>query len=139
MCDPQYRFGERERRNVDVLIAQALAEDLGQIGDITSTAIIPSHARGAARLVARSPGVLAGMAAVERLVAEFELIDNWEPLPGRRRFPRAGQPDRARARADAFPAGDGANRPQLSSAAQRDRDLDGAVRGGGRRHPGRDL
>jgi nicotinate-nucleotide pyrophosphorylase (carboxylating) len=79
MCDTQYRFAERERRNADVLIAQALAEDLGQIGDMTSTAIIPSHARGAARLVARSPGVLAGMSAVERLVAEFELIDNWEP------------------------------------------------------------
>ena len=60
MRDPQYRFSERERRNVDVLIAQALAEDLGQIGDITSTAIIPSYARGAARVVARSPGVLAG-------------------------------------------------------------------------------
>jgi nicotinate-nucleotide pyrophosphorylase (carboxylating) len=79
MCDPQYRFGERERRNVDVLITQALAEDLGPIGDITSTAIIPSHARGAARLVARSPGVLAGLGAVERLAAEFELIENWKP------------------------------------------------------------
>ena len=40
-------FGERERRNADALIAQALAEDLGQVGDITSTATIPSHARGA--------------------------------------------------------------------------------------------
>jgi nicotinate-nucleotide pyrophosphorylase (carboxylating) len=79
MCDSQYEFGERERRNVNALIAQALAEDLGQKGDITSAAIIPSHARGSARLVARSPGVLAGMSAVERLVAEFELIDNWEP------------------------------------------------------------
>ena len=81
----------------DALIAQALAEDLGQMGDITSTATIPSHARGAARLVARSPGVLAGLTVVERLVAEFELVDNWEPLSGRRRSPRAGQPDRARA------------------------------------------
>ena len=79
MCDPQYEFGDRERRNIDVLIAQAIAEDLGLIGDITSTSIIPSHARGAARLVARSSGVLAGMSAVERLAAEFELIDNWEP------------------------------------------------------------
>jgi len=50
MCDSQYEFGERERRNVNVLIAQALAEDLGQKGDITSAAIIPSHARGSARL-----------------------------------------------------------------------------------------
>jgi nicotinate-nucleotide pyrophosphorylase (carboxylating) len=79
MCEPRYRFGERERLNADALIAQALAEDLGQVGDITSTAIIPSDARGSARLVARSPGVLAGMSAVERLAARFELIDNWEP------------------------------------------------------------
>jgi nicotinate-nucleotide pyrophosphorylase (carboxylating) len=79
MCNPQCQFGERERRNVDVLIAQALAEDLGQIGDITSKAIIPSQARGTARLVARSAGVLAGMSAVERVAAEFELIDNWKP------------------------------------------------------------
>src|SRR5271156_5229113 len=79
MYDPQYRFGERERRNADVLIAQALAEDLGQTGDITSKAIIPSHARGAARLVARSSGVLAGISAVDRLAAEFELIDDWKP------------------------------------------------------------
>jgi nicotinate-nucleotide pyrophosphorylase (carboxylating) len=79
MCDSRYDFSERERRNVDALIAQALTEDLGSIGDITSTAIIPSHARGFARLAARSPGVLAGMSAVERLVAQFELISDWEP------------------------------------------------------------
>jgi nicotinate-nucleotide pyrophosphorylase (carboxylating) len=79
MDRPQYRFSDRERQNADVLIAQALTEDLDQVGDITSTATIPSHARGAARLVARSPGVLAGIGAVERLVAEFELTDNWQP------------------------------------------------------------
>jgi nicotinate-nucleotide pyrophosphorylase (carboxylating) len=80
MCVPRYRFGERERRAAEVLIVQALVEDLGEKGDITSTAIIPSHARGSARLVARSPGVLAGLMAVEQLAAEFELFDHWEPL-----------------------------------------------------------
>jgi nicotinate-nucleotide pyrophosphorylase (carboxylating) len=80
MCGSRYRFGERERRAVDVLIVQALVEDLGEAGDITSTAIIPSHARGSARLVARSPGVLAGLMAIEQLAAEFELFDDWEPL-----------------------------------------------------------
>ena len=80
MCVPCCQFGERERRAVDLLIAQALAEDLGEVGDITSTATIPSHARGGARLVARSPGVLAGLPAVERVVAQFELLDYWAPL-----------------------------------------------------------
>ena len=37
----------------------------------------PSSGRG--RLVARSAGVLAGMQVVEHLIAEFELIDDWEP------------------------------------------------------------
>jgi nicotinate-nucleotide pyrophosphorylase (carboxylating) len=79
MVGPNDPFGERERREADALIALALAEDLGQVGDITSTATIPSHARGTGRLVARSPGELAGLRVVERLVAQFDLIDHWEP------------------------------------------------------------
>jgi nicotinate-nucleotide pyrophosphorylase (carboxylating) len=70
-------FGESERRNLEALLPLALAEDLGQIGDITSTATIPAHARGAANLVARSPGVLAGMPVAERLAVEFELGERW--------------------------------------------------------------
>ncbi len=70
-------FGELERRNLDALLPLALAEDLGQVGDITSTATIPSHARGAAHLVARSRGVLAGLPVAERLADEFELREHW--------------------------------------------------------------
>ena len=58
-----------EQRNVEALIALAMAEDLGQVGDLTSMATIPSRARGAARLVARSPGVLAGLPVAQRLAA----------------------------------------------------------------------
>jgi nicotinate-nucleotide pyrophosphorylase (carboxylating) len=76
MRDP---FGEREWRNVEALIALALVEDLGQMGDITSSATIPSHAQGAAHLVARAPGILAGLPVVESLAAEFELGGNWTP------------------------------------------------------------
>jgi nicotinate-nucleotide pyrophosphorylase (carboxylating) len=80
MTEARYGFGERERHAARALVDQAIAEDLSQIGDITSAATIPSHARGAARVVARAPGVLAGLAVVDRLVAEFELADYWEPL-----------------------------------------------------------
>jgi nicotinate-nucleotide pyrophosphorylase (carboxylating) len=73
------RFGERERLNAEILIAQALAEDLGERGDITSLATIPSHARAAATIVARAPGVLAGLPVVERLVREFEMASSWQP------------------------------------------------------------
>jgi len=80
MFDSRYQFGERERLTAQVLIAQALAEDLAQVGDITSTATIPGHAHGKARLVARAAGVVAGLPVVQRLVAEFELFDQWGPV-----------------------------------------------------------
>jgi nicotinate-nucleotide pyrophosphorylase (carboxylating) len=47
------------------LVEWALAEDLGKDGDLTSQAVIPIDLKGAAILVARSPGVLAGLPAVE--------------------------------------------------------------------------
>jgi nicotinate-nucleotide pyrophosphorylase (carboxylating) len=72
-------FGEREQRNAETLIALALAEDLGQLGDITSAATIPSDARNAGWFVARSAGVLAGMGVLELLIAEFGLRDDWAP------------------------------------------------------------
>ncbi len=72
-------FGEQERRCLDALIAAAIAEDLGQAGDITSTAVIPEAATGGARLVARAAGVLAGLPAAERLAAELGLEAGWQP------------------------------------------------------------
>ena len=75
----------REQQNLEFLVARALAEDLGQAGDITSEATIPADARGAARLVARSPGVLAGLPAVELLSRKFELDSRLAARPGRRR------------------------------------------------------
>ncbi len=47
------------------LVEWALAEDLGKEGDLTSQAVIPAHLKGSAVLVARTPGVLAGLPAVE--------------------------------------------------------------------------
>jgi nicotinate-nucleotide pyrophosphorylase (carboxylating) len=80
MCGSIFQFGERERRDLEGLLSQALAEDLGDLGDITSIATIPCTAVGAARLVARSSGVLAGLPVVERVVDEFELREGWQPL-----------------------------------------------------------
>src|SRR5262245_36093078 len=79
MSAGRFGFGEKEQRNTIALIAQAIEEDLGPTGDITTKATIPSHARGAAWLVARSPGVLAGLAIVELLAREFGLHESWEP------------------------------------------------------------
>jgi nicotinate-nucleotide pyrophosphorylase (carboxylating) len=73
----RYEFGDRERRNGEALIAMAIAEDLGQVGDITSTSTILSEALGSGQIVARSPGVLAGLPVVERLAAAFEVLESW--------------------------------------------------------------
>src|SRR5689334_17858290 len=79
MKNARFHFGQPERRNADLLIDLALEEDLGQVGDITSTAIIPSQARASARFVARCPGVLAGMPVLDRIIERFELRSYWKP------------------------------------------------------------
>jgi nicotinate-nucleotide pyrophosphorylase (carboxylating) len=79
MSGSQLQFGPSEARNADALLAMALAEDLGQVGDMTSAATIPSKARGNARFVARAPGVLAGLPVVVRLLEQFQLTAGWKP------------------------------------------------------------
>ena len=54
---------------VDRIIRLALAEDLGDAGDITSRAVIPPDARMSAALVARETGMLAGLSVAARVFA----------------------------------------------------------------------
>ncbi len=51
--------------NLEPLVRAALLEDLGRAGDITSDALIPSEAQATALLVARQPGIVAGLALAE--------------------------------------------------------------------------
>ena len=67
------RFESDERANAESLIALALAEDLGEPGDITGLVVIPEDAMGSARFVARSAGVLAGMPLLRLLADRFRL------------------------------------------------------------------
>ena len=72
------------------LVELALAEDLGPVGDVTSAALIPADARGAAAFVARSAGVVAGLpaaalvcVAVDQRLAFTPIIPDGSPLnPG---------------------------------------------------------
>jgi nicotinate-nucleotide pyrophosphorylase (carboxylating) len=57
---------------VEEQVRAALAEDLGRAGDITSALTIPENARAGARLVARRPGHIAGLACA---AAAFRLVD----------------------------------------------------------------
>jgi nicotinate-nucleotide pyrophosphorylase (carboxylating) len=54
------------------LIALGLAEDLGEVGDLTSRLLFGSAVTGTARFVARSAGVVAGLPAV---VAVFRAVE----------------------------------------------------------------
>lgn len=47
--------------DVSQLVALALAEDLGEVGDVTAQATIPRDAKGRARFVTRQPGIAAGL------------------------------------------------------------------------------
>ena len=53
-------------------VGEALAEDVGLAGDITTAATVPEDARASAVLAARKPGVIAGLEVSE---AAFHLID----------------------------------------------------------------
>lgn len=59
--------------DVDELLAAALAEDLGDAGDITSKATVGADARAVANIVARAPGCIAGLGCALRV---FELLDS---------------------------------------------------------------
>ena len=56
---------------IDAVLRPALAEDKGG-GDLTSISAVPERTRARARLVAKSPGVIAGVAVFARA---FELCD----------------------------------------------------------------
>lgn len=55
------------------MLSAALAEDLGQAGDVTSEATIPEDAEAEARIVARAPGCVAGLGIALRV---FTLLDD---------------------------------------------------------------
>jgi nicotinate-nucleotide pyrophosphorylase (carboxylating) len=62
---------------IDATVTRALAEDLGRAGDVTSIATIPEGTQAHALVVARAPGVIAGLplvaAAFRRLGPEIEI------------------------------------------------------------------
>jgi nicotinate-nucleotide pyrophosphorylase (carboxylating) len=63
---------ELPRFLVECAVAAALEEDLGQAGDITTAAIIPAHDAAEAKIIARKPGVIAGL---DLAAASFKTLD----------------------------------------------------------------
>ncbi len=77
---PAPTFEAYESRCAETLISLALEEDLRDVGDLTALATIPSDARGSARFVARTPGVVSGLPVVEQLLKHFHLERGWQRL-----------------------------------------------------------
>ncbi len=76
-------FSPTEAAACHQLLALALREDLGpdpRTGDLTSRALIPADATGHAALVARAPGVLAGLPAVALTLVAVDPKLTLEPL-----------------------------------------------------------
>jgi len=69
------------------IVAEALAEDLGERGDITSALLIPADRRATARVVARKAGVLAGRAAAEEVLRQTGVSGEWRAKDGARLTP----------------------------------------------------
>ncbi|MFS8124109.1 carboxylating nicotinate-nucleotide diphosphorylase [Rhizobium sp. BR 250] len=57
---------------IEPLVRNALLEDLGLAGDITSAAVIPADHRSVVVMAAREPGIIAGLDAAE---LAFQLVD----------------------------------------------------------------
>jgi nicotinate-nucleotide pyrophosphorylase (carboxylating) len=66
------------------VVAAALAEDLGERGDITSELLVPAGAVATARVVARKPGVLAGREAAEEVLRQTGVSGDWRLDDGAR-------------------------------------------------------
>lgn len=57
---------------IDPVVAEALREDLGRAGDITTALVVPEEARSKAFLAARKPGAISGLICAE---SAFRQID----------------------------------------------------------------
>jgi nicotinate-nucleotide pyrophosphorylase (carboxylating) len=67
---------------VGELVAAALAEDLGERGDVTSRVAIPAEARARGRVVARAGGVLAGRVFGEEVLRQMGVDGTWQAADG---------------------------------------------------------
>lgn len=66
MCE----FAEGEHRAAERAVREALAEDLGEAGDITSNAVIPEGLEAVGRFIYREEAVVAGTGVVEEVMRQ---------------------------------------------------------------------
>jgi nicotinate-nucleotide pyrophosphorylase (carboxylating) len=59
-------------RTIETLVHLALEEDLGQRGDVTSRAVLPPDMDIGGQIIAKAPGVIAGLSAVEVVYKQLD-------------------------------------------------------------------
>ena len=73
----QIVWDDRLAENWAALLRLALDEDLGTSGDCTTMALVDADALGRADVVARQPGIVAGLPAVETTLARVDARLQW--------------------------------------------------------------
>jgi len=68
----QFVWDDNLKRDCRTLVKLALAEDLGGEQDWTTIALVPADRMGAANIVAREPGIAAGLLAIPVVLAEAQ-------------------------------------------------------------------
>ncbi len=77
---PGLVFSLEERESLEQLVDAALTEDLGGGVDATSEAVVPEPLQGTAALLARRPGVVAGLAVCAEVIRRKAPSVKWQPL-----------------------------------------------------------
>jgi len=94
--------GPRDREALARIVAAALAEDLGERGDVTTDAVVPAGRRARATFVARQSLVVSGLPAAREVFAQLDPTLEFRALRSDGEEAAAGDPV-ARVEGDARP------------------------------------
>jgi nicotinate-nucleotide pyrophosphorylase (carboxylating) len=75
----QVTWDEQLQTELAELLRLAIREDVGEEGDWTSRALVPEETPGRAAVVARQPGVIAGVRGAELALAMIDKRLRWQP------------------------------------------------------------
>lgn len=75
----QIVWDARLQTDWEQLLRLAVAEDLGEAGDLTTRTLVPQGAVGRAAVVGRGPGVIAGLPGIEATLRQIDPRLRWLP------------------------------------------------------------
>lgn len=75
----QVEWDERLAGECGDIVALARREDLDDLGDLTTVALVPESAQGAAEIVCREPGSVAGLPAIDVVIRGMDTHCRWHP------------------------------------------------------------